>query len=337
MACQSEEVDNFHGIAIDVPECFNPSQTGLGLYLSAGSQTPTPPSLSASLPNTPGSWTSQVAVSVEPPHLRDLKPNTWDPIFDSTMGWNESNPFALQEASEIHCCAHESPFQETTGVTSALLPSDRTPISSGYPNTSECYRSDGHGSTPYHGPKIGQTDGWFEDFHKFVISPSNGTTQEAVISTPPPATSHVNLYQLESNPFCTFTSTIASPTAHQSIDLPSSSKAVRMNSLPGQTHEDLYEQAIQSVARTRKRRRTAAPARANYVCHICGRLFSRNYNLQIHLPTHSPDRQKQWSCTWTGCDKVFTRRTDLVRHEKCVSTSKVPSKNWMLKMGVGSH
>src|SRR5215472_7585226 len=101
MACQSEDADNFHGVAIDVSDCFNPLQTGLGLYLPARSQTPTPPSLSASLPNTPGSWTSQVVVSVEAPQLRDPKPDTWNPIYegftpftDATIDWNEANPFA---------------------------------------------------------------------------------------------------------------------------------------------------------------------------------------------------------------------------------------------------
>lgn len=327
MACQSEDTDNFHGIAIDVPDCFDPSHTGLGLYLPAGSQTLTPPSLSASLPNTPGSWTSHAAVSSEAPHLRDPKPNTWNQIFDGltaltdpTVDWNETNPFSPPELSEIHCCAQVPPFQESTGLASALLPSERNSISLCYPNISECYRPDGHGSTPYHAPKIEQGDDWFEHFHKFVISPSNVTTQDEVISTPPPGTSLAGLYQPEGNSFYPFTSTIASPNTHQPSDLPSSGKAVRLNGSP---HEDLYEKAKQSVERTRKRRRTGTPARANYVCHICGRRFSRNYNLRIHLPTHTPDRPKQWPCTWTGCDKVFTRRTDLIRHEKCVSSSKV--------------
>jgi len=310
-------------------DCFNPLQTGLGLYLPTSSQTPTPPSLSASLPNTPGSWTSQVVVSVEAPQLRDPKPDTWNPTYegftpftDTTIGWNDTNPFAPQETSEVHCCIQDSPFQESTGHTSTLLPSQHTSIPSGYPNTPECYRPDSHGSTLYPTPKIEQVDEWYETFPKFDISPSVGTTQEGVISVPTAAPPLVDPYLLEANPFCTFTSTLASPNVHQLNDLSSSGKALRSSSLPGQAPEDLYEKAKQSVARTRKRRRMSTPARANYICHICGRPFSRNYNLQIHLPTHTPDRPKQWSCTWTGCDKVFTRRTDLVRHEKCVSNSK---------------
>jgi hypothetical protein len=332
MVCQLEDTDNFNGIAIDVPDCFNPPPTGLGLYLSAGSQTPTPPSLSASLPNTPGSWTSQVAMSVEGPHLS--KSDTWSPIFedftslpDLTMAWNKANPFAPQKASEVHCYVQGSP-QESTGHTSALLPCQRTSIPTSYPNTSECYRPDGL----YPATRIERVDDWFESFPKFDISPSVGTaecgkhflqnsTQEGVISVAPTDPSPVDSYQLVSNPFCPFTSTLASPNIHQSSDLPSSGKALRMNSLPGQAYEDLYEKAKQSVARTRKRRRMSTPTKANYVCHICGRPFTRNYNLQIHLPTHAPDRPKQWPCEWKGCDKVFTRRTDLVRHEKCVSAS----------------
>jgi len=328
MVCQLEDTDNFHGIAIDVQDCFNPPQTGLGLYLPAGSQTPTPPSLSASLPNTPGSWTSQVAVSVEVSHLRDPKADAWNPIFepftsltDNTMDWNEANPFAPQEASEVYCYVQGSPFQASTGHSSALLPCQRTSIPTDYPNTSECY----HPDDLYPAAKIEQGDCWFGNFHNSDISPSVGTTQEGVIGVPPTHPSLGDSYRLESNQFCHFPSTLASPNTRQSSDLPSSGKAIRTNSLPCQTHEDLYEKAKQSVARTRKRRRMSTPTRANYICHICGRPFSRNYNLQIHLPTHTPDRPKQWSCTWAGCDKIFTRRTDLVRHEKCVSTYKVPS------------
>ena len=332
MACQSKDADNFNGTAIDVLDCFDPSQTGLGLSLPADSQTPTPPSLSTSLPNTPGSWTSQVAVSVEAPHLGDPKFDNWNQIFegftqfpDATIGWNEANPFAPHEVNEVHCCVQGPSFQETTSHTSALLLSQRTSICSGYPNTPECYRPDRHESTLYPTTKIEQVDCWFENFGKFGISPSVGTTQEGVLSVPPVDPSLLNSYRLESDPFCPVASTVASPNAHQSNDLPSSGRALRMSSLPGQAHEDLYEKAIKSVARIRTRRRMSTPSRANYVCHICGRPFSRNYNLQIHLPTHTPDRPKQWSCTWAGCDKIFTRRTDLVRHEKCVSTYKVPS------------
>ena len=328
MARQSEDADNFHCIAIDMPNCFNPSQTGLGVYLPAGSQTPTPPSLSASLPNTPGSWTSQVAITVEAPHPQDAKHNSWNPIFhgltlhtDTTMGWNEADPFAPQEASEIQCCAQVPPFPAITGLTSAPLHSQRTSISSSYPHTSKCYRPDVRTSTPYYATKIGQSGDWFEDPPQFGISPSNSTTQDELFTLPPTVPPLINPYPLEVNSVCPFTSTVTSPNAHQPSDLPSSGKVVRTNSFLGQPIEDLYEKAKQSVQRTRKRRRIGTAARANYVCHICGRPFSRNYNLQIHLPTHTPDRPKQWPCTWTGCDKVFTRRTDLVRHEKCVSAS----------------
>ena len=344
MACQSEDADNFHCIAIDMPNCFNPSQTGLGVYLPAGSQTPTPPSLSASLPNTPGSWTSQVAITVEAPHPRDAKHNTWNQMFndltldtDTTMSWNEADPFAAQEPSEMQCCAPGPSFPTNTGLPSAPLHSQRTSISSGYPNTSKCYRPDVHTSTPYYATKIGPSDIWFEDLHQFGISPSNSTTQEGAFAIPPTVPSLIDSYPLEAHSVCPFPSAITSPNAHQPSDLPSSGKVVRTNSLPGQPHEDLYEKARQSVQRIRKRRRTGTPARANYVCHICGRPFSRNYNLQIHLPTHTPDRPKQWPCTWTGCDKVFTRRTDLVRHEKCVSASTFRQTPRLLKMGIGSH
>ena len=329
MACHSEDAVNFHGVAIDVPESFNPSQTGLGLYLPTGCQDSTPPSLAASSPDTSASWTSQGVARAVAAHPSDAKSSPWTSIFEdftplteSVVEWNEAIPFAPQEPCEVHCCPQGSPFQENTGPASAPLHSHRSSISSGYPSTSECYPPDGHESTAHPTPKIPQGNGWLESFPKIDMSNPMGIIHHGVISLSPPAPSLVDPYQLEANPYSQFSSTFSSLNAHQPSDIPSSGRTLRTNSLPGSVHEDLYERAKQSVARIRKRRRMSTPARASYFCHICGRGFSRNYNLQIHLPTHTPDRPKQWPCAWTGCDKVFTRRTDLVRHEKCVSASR---------------
>ncbi|KAG0229088.1 hypothetical protein BGW42_001809 [Actinomortierella wolfii] len=58
-----------------------------------------------------------------------------------------------------------------------------------------------------------------------------------------------------------------------------------------------------------------ADAARPFVCSICGRAFSRLFNLNTHKITHDRAKARQFSCTEPGCKKAFTRKNDLQRHQ----------------------
>lgn len=59
----------------------------------------------------------------------------------------------------------------------------------------------------------------------------------------------------------------------------------------------------------RKRRPTKV-----YACTFpgCSRVFTRHFNLQTHMKTHDPNREKPFTCDI--CDKAFGRKVDRDRH-----------------------
>ncbi|KAK3716206.1 hypothetical protein LTR37_006651 [Vermiconidia calcicola] len=66
----------------------------------------------------------------------------------------------------------------------------------------------------------------------------------------------------------------------------------------------------------RQKRCYTKPEDASCFCEKCGKLFQRTYNLKAHMETHDPQRSAPHACEYTGCDKKFVRRTDLLRHEQ---------------------
>ncbi|KAG9291140.1 hypothetical protein G9A89_013012 [Geosiphon pyriformis] len=52
----------------------------------------------------------------------------------------------------------------------------------------------------------------------------------------------------------------------------------------------------------------------NYKCPECSRPFNRKYNMQSHMMTHNPQREKPFRCLIDGCGSSFTRKHDLKRH-----------------------
>lgn len=69
----------------------------------------------------------------------------------------------------------------------------------------------------------------------------------------------------------------------------------------------------------RRKRAFTKQENANCSCKQCGKFFQRTYNLKAHMETHDPNRSQPHSCLYSGCDKKFVRRTDLLRHEHSVS------------------
>ncbi|KAK3832081.1 MAG: hypothetical protein JOS17DRAFT_670052, partial [Linnemannia elongata] len=52
-----------------------------------------------------------------------------------------------------------------------------------------------------------------------------------------------------------------------------------------------------------------------FVCAICGRAFSRLFNLNTHERTHDRSKARLFACPEQGCTKTFTRRNDCQRHQ----------------------
>ncbi|KAI9025621.1 A designed zinc finger protein bound To Dna, partial [Hyaloraphidium curvatum] len=51
-----------------------------------------------------------------------------------------------------------------------------------------------------------------------------------------------------------------------------------------------------------------------FACPMCGKRFTRRFNLHSHQLSHNGLRP--YSCTHPGCDKSFARKHDLKRHAK---------------------
>lgn len=66
-------------------------------------------------------------------------------------------------------------------------------------------------------------------------------------------------------------------------------------------------------------KRRTNPAARRYECEKCGSRFTRNSNCKSHMKIHDPDREFPHKCTMPQCSKMFSRKTDLVRHVDSVS------------------
>jgi hypothetical protein len=49
-------------------------------------------------------------------------------------------------------------------------------------------------------------------------------------------------------------------------------------------------------------------------CNVCGKQFTRTFNLKSHQKTHTHERP--FICRWKGCAKSFARKHDCLRHER---------------------
>ncbi|KAL2919334.1 hypothetical protein HK105_200977 [Polyrhizophydium stewartii] len=49
-----------------------------------------------------------------------------------------------------------------------------------------------------------------------------------------------------------------------------------------------------------------------FPCDICGKAFTRKYNLEAHVLSHN--NVKPFTCTYDGCGEMFVRKYDLNRH-----------------------
>lgn len=77
-----------------------------------------------------------------------------------------------------------------------------------------------------------------------------------------------------------------------------------------------------SVCDARAKRGFTTQANSTCECEKCGKLFQRSYNLKAHMETHDPQREQPHACPYEGCKRRFVRRTDLVRHQQSVGTTR---------------
>ena len=75
------------------------------------------------------------------------------------------------------------------------------------------------------------------------------------------------------------------------------------------------EQKRMKIA-TRQPRRLTTKEDAMFKCQFkdCGKLFIRDYNRKAHMKSHDASREYPFHCPTKGCNKNFTRGTDLRRH-----------------------
>jgi hypothetical protein len=70
----------------------------------------------------------------------------------------------------------------------------------------------------------------------------------------------------------------------------------------------------------KRRGRTYSTAQnAVHHCPLCDKWFQRAYNYRKHREIHNSNRAYPHKCLYADCNKRFVRRTDLARHEQCVS------------------
>ncbi len=82
-------------------------------------------------------------------------------------------------------------------------------------------------------------------------------------------------------------------------------------------HTPDQQEAFAQLARVRRRANVTTEENAEYMC-FCGKQFRRQYNFRTHLQTHDPSRLYAHPCPYENCDKKFTRKSDLLRHENSV-------------------
>lgn len=329
---RSETAFGYHDLSID-DTSFNQPQTGLGLYYQSEPQVLTPPPLSASLPETPASWTSQQMTPGLQLQTVDAKLPQWSPplgeytpMTDASFGWSENNAIRHPTADHVHHSTSSLAFQSEPVMDPSLVPSHRSSLSSTYQSASEGYTSDENGQNidPL-ALETERSDCWtgFGGFERLSVSAAMENVSTGMEGISPGATSGVEPYHFGAIAYSCSSSVQSSPTVQPAADPRQRGDLLRASSLPGCSREPqgTYEKALDksNVARVRKRRRMTAPSRTNIVCENCGRGFSRAHNLKTHLQTHSSRRSKPWSCTWEGCDLSFARRTDLERHQNSVS------------------
>lgn len=331
---RSETAFPYHGLPIEEPN-FNPPHTGLGLYCPPEPQVLTPPSLSASLPDTPVSWTSQQAPPGLPLQTVDAKLPHWSPplgeftpLTDTSFGWPDRSAMHHPSADRVHQGTSPVQFQPEPVMASSIVLSHRSSRSSTYPSASEDYTSD-HTGRDLDTLLLATDDYWsgFNGFERLSVSAPMENVSTALEGISPGAASSIEPYQLGIGAYSCSSSAQSSPTVQPATDPRQRTEAPRANSLPGCSSESqgTFEKVLHksNVARVRKRRRMTAPSRTGIICERCGRGFSRAHNLKQHLPTHSDCRSKPHSCKWKGCGSSFARRTDLERHENSVSLSLV--------------
>lgn len=56
------------------------------------------------------------------------------------------------------------------------------------------------------------------------------------------------------------------------------------------------------------------PSQERYICSTCNKAFSRPSSLKIHIYSHTGE--KPYKCKYAGCEKTFSVRSNMKRHEK---------------------